>query len=83
MAKTARNSAILPLTLMRSLSKIECRKHNLADHRVYSKRIHPLIYTKLVPVPGYKQQVGCRSGDLSKSPYLFTRDCRNVSSLTI
>ena len=68
MAKSVKKSVILPLTLLGSLSKIECRKHNLADHRVYSKRIHPLIYTKLGPVPGYKQQVRCRSGDLSKSP---------------
>jgi len=82
MAKTNQNLELFRTDLRQELSILESRKNNLAGIRLLSGRLQSKIYsTTDWPVP--KSRLRCRLQDLSKSWFLFERDHRKISSLTI
>ena len=66
-----------------TLSICECKKHNLANIDLFSGRLQSRFApNRLDSCRDIKRELRTRQGALSKSPVLFERDRRKVSSLT-
>ena len=66
-----------------TLSICECKKHNLANIDLFSGRLQSRFAPcRLDPYRDTSKGLRTRQGALSKSPVLFERDRRKVSSLT-
>ena len=65
------------------LSTCECKKHNLANIDLFSGRLQSRFApNRADPCRDINKGLRTRQGALSKSPVLFERDRRKVSSLT-
>ena len=66
-----------------TLSICECKKHNLANIDLFSGRLQSRFApNRSDPCRDTNKGLRTRQGALSKSPVLFERDRRKVSSLT-
>jgi len=66
-----------------TLSICECKKHNLANIYLFSGRLQSRFApNRSDPCRNTNKGLRTRQGALSKSPVLFERDRRKVSSLT-
>ena len=66
-----------------TLSICECKKHNLANIDLFSGRLQSRFApNRSGPFRDTNKGLRTRQGALSKSPVLFERDRRKVSSLT-
>ena len=66
-----------------TLSICECKKHNLANIDLFSGRLQSRFApNRADPCRDTNKGLRTRQGALSKSPVLFERDRRKVSSLT-
>ena len=77
------NHEVLSSSWRSRLSICECKKHNQANIDLFSggsqSRFAPI---RLTPCRNINKGLRTRQGALSKSPVLFERDRRKVSSLT-
>ena len=83
MAKMVQKSSIFDLSLCQKLSICECKKHNLASIDLFSGRSQSRFAPNRTDLcRDINSRLRTRQGALSKSPVLFERDRRKVSSLT-
>jgi hypothetical protein len=83
MAKMVQKSSIFGSSLCHKLSICECKKHNLANMYLFSGRSQSRFAPNRTDLcRDINSRLRTRQGALSKSPVLFERDRRKVSSLT-
>ena len=79
----AQKHCIFSSTWHPTLSICECKKHNLANIDLFSGRLQSRFApNRSDPFRDTNKGLRTRQGALSKSPVLFERDRRKVSSLT-
>ena len=83
MVKTHKNLEFFDRFSSNSLSICENRKNNLAVTKLNSGRLQSRSVPKRLDLYRGTNKLRTRIGGLSKSPVLFERGHRNVSSLTI
>ena len=77
------NHEVLSSSWHSRLSICECKKHNLANIDLFSGRLQSRFApNRSDPFRDTNKGLRTRQGALSKSPVLFERDRRKVSSLT-
>jgi hypothetical protein len=83
MVKMVQKSSIFGLSLCQKLSICECKKYNLANIDLFSGRSQSRFAPNRTDLcRDINSRLRTRQGALSKSPVLFERDRRKVSSLT-
>lgn len=79
----AQKHCIFSSSWHQKLSICECKKHNLANIDLFSGRLQSRFApNRSDPCRDINKGLRTRQGALSKSPVLFERDRRKVSSLT-
>ena len=79
----AQKHCIFSSSWHQKLSICECKKHNLANINLFSGRLQSRFApNRSDPCRDTNKGLRTRQGALSKSPVLFERDRRKVSSLT-